>query len=620
MPELRNPNLDSQGPGGSAPGGDFRSLILFSFLALAAVMVFQYFKKPDTSQPAQQPAQTQQAQQSSAGTPGPASMGTASASHAAPTATAQISAASETTTTIENEKFRITFTNKGAQVQHWILKGFTDSTGHPLDIVQEQAAERFGRPLSLYTYDSALTNQLNTALYQPSTTGQLLAPNSVSFHYASGTLDVVKTFKFDTSYVIGAHVTVKRDGQPVRALVAWPAGLGDMEEFIAASGKRTTFSTHTDSQFAWSIDGKQDTEAAKKVSGNATIDQPYEYAALMDLYFAAAFLPDVPQRATLVTFHNTIDLPTDLTDPNSAKKPADVIGLAIGDQSGDTSLRLYAGPKETDVLNSIHAMGSDGKPTGESLSSLIQYGWWGIIAKPLYVALRWLHNLMGPGKYNWGWAIIIVTVVFNLILLPTRIWSMKSSLKMMRIQPRLDALKKKYANLKINDPKRAEMQSEQMAIMREEGVNMYGGCLPLLLQMPLFFAYYRVLLNAVELRHAQWFWLKDLAMPDPHYILPITIIGTMFLVQYITPSPGMDPTQRRMMAIMMPAIMGFTLLHFASGLALYWITGNIISLIMQVSINKSKLGQEMHELAVRRAAKKKGSAVAATGRVVQGRR
>jgi YidC/Oxa1 family membrane protein insertase len=620
LPELRNPNLDSQGPGGSAPGGDFRSLILFSFLALAAVMVFQYFKKPDTSQPAQQPAQTQQAQQSSAGTPGPASMGTASASHAAPTATAQISAASETTTTIENEKFRITFTNKGAQVQHWILKGFTDSTGHPLDIVQEQAAERFGRPLSLYTYDSALTNQLNTALYQPSTTGQLLAPNSVSFHYASGTLDVVKTFKFDTSYVIGAHVTVKRDGQPVRALVAWPAGLGDMEEFIAASGKRTTFSTHTDSQFAWSIDGKQDTEAAKKVSGNATIDQPYEYAALMDLYFAAAFLPDVPQRATLVTFHNTIDLPTDLTDPNSAKKPADVIGLAIGDQSGDTSLRLYAGPKETDVLNSIHAMGSDGKPTGESLSSLIQYGWWGIIAKPLYVALRWLHNLMGPGKYNWGWAIIIVTVVFNLILLPTRIWSMKSSLKMMRIQPRLDALKKKYANLKINDPKRAEMQSEQMAIMREEGVNMYGGCLPLLLQMPLFFAYYRVLLNAVELRHAQWFWLKDLAMPDPHYILPITIIGTMFLVQYITPSPGMDPTQRRMMAIMMPAIMGFTLLHFASGLALYWITGNIISLIMQVSINKSKLGQEMHELAVRRAAKKKGSAVAATGRVVQGRR
>ena len=119
---------------------------------------------------------------------------------------------------------------------------------------------------------------------------------------------------------------------------------------------------------------------------------------------------------------------------------------------------------------------------------------------------------------------------------------MKSSLKMMRIQPRLDGLKKKYANLKINDPKRAEMQAEQMAIMKEEGVNMYGGCLPLLLQMPLFFAYYRVLLNAVELRQAHWFWLTDLSMPDPLHVLPILIIGTMFLVQFITPVAGHGPS------------------------------------------------------------------------------
>jgi YidC/Oxa1 family membrane protein insertase len=623
LPEIRNPNLDSQGPGGGAPGGDSRSLILLMGLALIAVMAFQWFKKPDTSQPAQQTQQTQQAQQAQqtgASAAGPVASGTTPAGQAARATTAQIGAPSESTTIIENEKFRITFTNKGAQVQHWILKGFTDSTGKPLDMVQEQAAARFGLPLSLYTYDSGLTNQLNTALYQPSKTGQVLAPNSVSFRYAAGDLDVVKTFSFDTTYVVSAHVTVKRNGVPVRALLAWPAGLGDMEEFIAAAGKRTTFSTHTDSQFAWSIDDKQDTQAARKVSGNATIDQPYEYAALMDLYFAAAFLPEAPQRATAVTFHNTIDLPSDLSDPNSAKKPADVIGLAMGDQSGDTTVRLYAGPKETSILNSVHAMGSDGRPTGESLGSLIQYGWWGILAKPLYVALRWLRNLLGPGINNWGWAIIIVTVIFNLVLLPTRIWSMKSSLKMMRIQPRLDALKRKYANLKINDPKRAEMQSEQMAIMREEGVNMYGGCLPLLLQMPLFFAYYRVLLNAVELRQAHWFWLHDLSMPDPLHILPALIVITMFLVQYITPSPGMDPMQRRMMAIMMPIIMGFTLWHFASGLALYWITGNIISLIMQVSINKSKLGQEMHDLAVKRAAKKKGNVTASTGRVIQGRR
>jgi YidC/Oxa1 family membrane protein insertase len=393
-----------------------------------------------------------------------------------------------------------------------------------------------------------------------------------------------------------------------------------MEEFLAASGKRTTFSVPTVSQVAWSIDGKQDTEAAKKVSGDATFDQSYNYAALMDLYFAAAFLPDAPSRATMVTFHHTIDLPSDLSDPNSSTKPADVVGLAMGDQSGDTQLRLYAGPKETDILNSVHAIGADGRATGEPLSSLIQYGWWGIIAKPLYIALRALRNMMGPGIYNWGWAIIIVTVIFNLVLLPTRMWTMKSSLKMMRIQPKVDALKKRYSHLKVNDPKRAEMNAEMVQLYKDEGVNMYGGCLPILLQMPLFFAYYRVLLNAVELRQAHWFWLTDLSMPDPLHILPLLIIVTMFLVQFITPSPGMDPMQRRMMAIMMPAIMGFTLWHFASGLALYWITGNIINLIMQVAINKSSMGKEMHEIAARRAAKKLAKGGSTNPRVIQGRR
>ena len=620
MPEIRNPNLESQGSSGGTGGGDFRSLILFTFLALAALMTYQYFQKPAANAPA---TQNQQAQQQAAQqVPSSATSASVASSPVSATGTvATVGAASETTTTVENEKFRITFTNKGAQVQHWILKHYTDSTGKPLDMVQQQTAESFGLPLSLYTYDNALTAQLNSALYQASTTGQVFAPNSVSFHYAAGGLDVVKTFSFDSSYAIGIRVNVKHNGEPVRALVTWPAGLGDMEEFTAKTGRFSgTTVVPTQSMFCWSIDGKQDTEAAKKVSGNATFDQPYEYAAIMDLYFAAAFLPDVPSRATLVTFHHTIDLPSDLSDPNSAKKPADVIGLAMGDQSGDTQLRLYAGPKETDILNSIRATGADGKPTGESLASMIQYGWWGIIAKPLYLALRALHSMLGPGINNWGWAIIIITVIFNVVLLPTRIWTMKSSLKMMRIQPRLDGIKKKYANLKVNDPKRAEMQAEQMAIMKEEGVNMYGGCLPLLLQMPLFFAYYRVLLNAVELRQAHWFWLTDLSMPDPLHVLPILIIGTMFFVQFITPSPGMDPAQRRMMAIMMPAIMGFTLWHFASGLALYWITGNIINLIMQVAINRSKIGKEMHEIAARRAAKKLPKGGNASPRVIQGRR
>ncbi len=208
----------------------------------------------------------------------------------APAAVAAVGAASETETTVENEKYKIVFTNRGAQVKHWILKNYTDSTGKPLDMVQPQAAARFGLPLSLFTYESGLTEQLNQALYQASATGHVLAPNSVTFHYAAGGLDVVKTFSFDSSYVVSVDVQVTRNGTPVRALVAWPAGLGDMEEFVAAGGRRTTMVVPTQSQIAWSIDGKQDSMAAKKVSGNATSDQPYEYAALTDLYFAAALL------------------------------------------------------------------------------------------------------------------------------------------------------------------------------------------------------------------------------------------------------------------------------------------------------------------------------------------
>ncbi|MFZ0746754.1 MAG: membrane protein insertase YidC [Terracidiphilus sp.] len=623
MPEIRNPNLESHGSGGGGnSGGDSRSLMTFIFVALALVLAFQYFKpKPEAPPEPQAQQQTQQGSQPVAPSPSPSNAAASPASKAS-SATPAIAAASETETTIENELYKIVFTNRGAQVKHWILKKYTDTAGKPLDMVQPQLAEKFGLPLSLYTYEPALTTQLNQALYQvtvsgahSSATGPLLAPCTLTFHYAQNDLDVVKTFHFDSSYVIGVDTQVRRNGSPVRALIAWPAGLGDMEEFLPSSQTRSPLPTP--SQIVWSLDGKQDTTAAAKVSGNATFDQPYEYAALTDLYFAAVFLPDKPADATLVTLRNTVDLPSDLSNPNSQKKPNSVVGLAMGETNGDNLLRLYAGPKQLDVLKTIHTIGADGKPDGPSLEPLIQFGWWTVIAKPLYLALRFLRNLLGPGPNNWGWAIIIITVIFNLVLLPTRFMMMKSSLKMMRIQPKVEALKKRYSHLKMNDPKRTEMNTEMMALYKTEGVNMYGGCLPMLLQMPLFFAYYRVLLNAVELRQAHWFWLTDLSMPDPLHILPALIIVTMFLVQFITPSPGMDPTQRRMMAIVMPIFMGFILWHYASGLALYWITGNIINLGIQIGINQSSMGKEMHAIAARRAAKKNAS----NGpKVVQGRR
>jgi YidC/Oxa1 family membrane protein insertase len=256
-----------------------------------------------------------------------------------------------------------------------------------------------------------------------------------------------------------------------------------------------------------------------------------------------------------------------------------------------------------DVLASIHAIGPDGKPTGQSLEHLIQFGWLTVIAKPLYLALRYLVE---HGVNNWGWSIIIVTVIFNLLMLPTRYMMLKSSYKMTRIQPKVEAIKNRYKNVKATDPKRNEMNTEVMELYKTEGVNMYGGCLPMIIQMPLFFAYFRVLQNTVELRQAHWFWLTDLSAPDPIHILPILIIISMFLTQYITPSPQMDRSQQRMMAFMMPAIFGFMLWSYASGLALYWGTGNIINLAIQLGINQTSMGKEMHAIAARRAVKKGG--------------
>jgi YidC/Oxa1 family membrane protein insertase len=619
LPEIRNPNLQAQGPGGSGGGGNSNSTMLYWMLPVLVFLGYQmYFNKPTPA-----PAPSSQSQQSSgpAGAAAQMPQGQAQASGGAAAVTsATVGAAGETETTVENELYKIVLTNSGAQVKHWILKKYSDTAGKPLDLVQPQAAQ-FGLPLSFFTYDPALSTQLNQALYQVTVSGAqetgaatVLAPAAISFHYAANGLDVVKTLHFDSSYVVEIDTQVKRNGAPVRALVQWPAGLGDMEEFLPTSLTRSQVRTSALSQFAWSLNGKQDSVVAKKVSGNATFDDPYSYAAITDLYFTAAFLPNAPERTTVVTLHHTIDLPSNLSEPTSQKSPADLIGLAVGDQSGVTSLRLFAGPKATVVLSSIHAIGPDGKADGQNLDPLIQFGMWTFIAKPLYIALRFLRDLMGPGAYNWGWAIIIVTVIFNLVMLPTRFMMMKSSLKMMRIQPRVEAIKKRYTSLKMNDPKRAEMNTEMMALYKEEGVNMYGGCLPLLVQMPLFFAYYRVLGNAIELRQAHWFWLGDLSMPDPLYILPILIILSMFTVQMMTPSPGMDPGQRKMMAFMMPVIFGFSMLHFASGLALYWGTSNLINLGLQLGINQSALGKEMHAIAARRAAKKSGP------KVIQGRR
>ncbi|HEX5235549.1 MAG TPA: membrane protein insertase YidC [Silvibacterium sp.] len=597
MAEIKNPN--QQGGGGQ----DSKTILIFTGLFLLVILGMQYFRAksaPPTSAPQQQTATKMAASNPPEQTNAPAVPQSSTSAPQTSTAAApsvpqasDVAAKTESTTIVENELYRITFNNRGAEVTSWILKKYKDSGGRPLDLINHGAAKKFGYPLSLYTYDANLRGKLASALYVPSATGDLSVPGTLSFNYSSGGVTVHKSFSFDTSYLIHAKISVTQNGAPVQALLSWPAGFGDQSALPDYANSGNAIDTFQD--------GKDEQKEAKKVSNGDTLRGPFDWAGVSDLYFAAIFLPEKPADATLVTLHDTLDVPKNIKHPDAAQVDhAPVLGAAIGDSSGPLDVRVFAGPKALNVLGAIHSV------SGVNLEKVVNFGWWGVIAKPLFAGLRFIYNHVVA---NWGWAILLLTLVLNLAMLPTRFQMMKSSLKMQRIQPQMDVIKAKYGKYKATDPRKQEMQKEMFALQKAEGVNMFGGCLPMLIQWPLLFGFYRVLENVIELRNAHWLWLHDLSAPDPLYILPIFVIVSMFLMQYLTPSPGMDPTQQKMMAFVMPAVFGFMMLNYGAGLSLYWAGSNFIGFGQQVIINRTSMGREMRELALKRAAKKKGKKV-----------
>lgn len=199
--------------------------------------------------------------------------------------------------------------------------------------------------------------------------------------------------------------------------------------------------------------------------------------------------------------------------------------------------------------------------------------------------MNWVNDNLA---HNYGWAIVIVTVVINFLMLPLRYTSMKSMKKMQSLQPQIKAINEKYKGIGLRDPRKAEQNQEVMALYKQHGVNPTGGCFPMLLQIPFFFAFYKVLTVAIELRGASWLWVTDLSQPEhlPIRILPITMIITQFIQQKMTPSTMGDPTQQRIM-MMMPLMLGFMFYGVSSGLVLYWLTGNVIGIAQQWFFNKT---------------------------------
>jgi YidC/Oxa1 family membrane protein insertase len=568
-----------------------KRLLLVFALTFVVVLLFQPILKKYFPQPASTP-QTQQAPTATGTSQTPSNSPGTSPTPAPPVAAipqGAKQAASESETVIENDLYKIRFTNKGGQVTSWILKKYTDDKGGPLELVNTAAAPRYGYPLSLWTYDETLRNKLNSVLFVSSKQGALSAPAEITFEYSDGDIAATKTFKFDHTYVVSVETSVTSKGANVSAIPMWPSGFGD----------EVSVASYASAWVEYQYNNSVERLPIKKISGGNTISSPMHWAGIGDQYFGAVFIPQQPQDASLVTLRYGLEVPRDPQQPDKEKTKVEVLGAAVGNLRGPTVERMYVGPKSLPVLESVNIPGLTGSEP--DLRALVDFGWLGVIARPLFLWLKWTYNHIVA---NWGWAILIQTVIINLALLPLRISQMKSMLKMQKIQPQVKSIQEKYKKYSLRDPRKAPMNEEIQALYKKEGVNPVGGCLPMVIQMPFLFAYYRMLGVAIDLRHAPWLWIRDLSAPDPWHLLPIAVILTMLVMQRTTPQAGMDPAQQKMMNVMMPVMLGVISWNLAAGLCLYWSVGNLIGFVQQTIMNRTTLGREMREMMEKRARKK----------------
>jgi YidC/Oxa1 family membrane protein insertase len=591
LPEFQNPNQE--------PGMERRLLIVFA-LTFLVIIVCQPLLKKYLPQSVTPPAQTQSQNQPApvASANNPASAMQPASSVPLPSGTKQASAESETV--IENDLYRITFTNHGGRVKSWILKKYDDDKGQPLDLVHSVAAEKYGYPLSLWTYDEGQRNKINSALYVGTQDISGDGRKTLTFEYADQDLTVKKSFRFNESYVVDIETSVLSRGNVVSALPVWPAGFGDESTTASYAASRIEFHNEESTERSYFVlPSLTQRLAIKAISSGNTVPGPFNWVGVVDQYFAAVFIPQDPHSTTTVYLRNSIDIPKDLKKPNPQEtQKVEVLGTAVGNLHGPTVERIFVGPKSLRILEAVQVPGI---ADHADLRDLVNFGFFGIIARPLFIWLQWTYQHIVA---NWGWAIVFQTLIISLALLPLRISSMKSALKMQKIQPQMNAIKDKYKKYGVRDPRRQEMNVEIGSLMKSEGVNPVGGCLPMIIQMPFLFAYYSMLNSTLDLRHASWLWISDLSSADPWHLLPITLVLSMIITQRMTPQAGMDPQQQKMMNVMMPVMMGFIFFNLAAGVTLYYMESNLVSIVQQVVMNRTSLGKEMREMALKRAKKK----------------
>ncbi|HLK21531.1 MAG TPA: membrane protein insertase YidC [Bryobacteraceae bacterium] len=551
-------------PGGGAPGtpggGKKKELsmemrLLLAFLLMGLVLFltpYIYKAPPPPKKPVTPPIAAQVTPEQKTSAPAQAA--------AAPTepVPGQIQASGEQEFIIDTADYRIRFVNRGAVVTSWVLKKYPDRSGKPLELVNPGAAGKVPHPLSLFLKDQQATSVLNSALFSPKPASDGLG---IDYEFSDGKYYAKKTVRFaKNSYLSQITTEVKINGTPAPHQIEWRGGFGDATVLNRAGEQHAVHYDLTNGKLV-TKDAKSAKDGPVDFTGN------FSFAGLDDRFFAFVLLPqDNTSTQVEVVKDDVPAAPGGKDEPHA--------GVRVGGDSVN-HFSMFVGPKDVDLLRNVDP----------KLQQLIDWGWFGIIAKPIFLALHWLND---NAIHNYGWSIVVITIIINLVLLPLRFSSMKSQKKMQKLQPQIAAINAKYKGLSLRDPKKAEQNAEIMELYKREGANPMSGCLPMFIQIPILYAFYKVLTVTIELRGAHWLWVTDLSQPEQLaiHVLPIVMVITQFIQQKMTPNPSVDPSQAKMMQFM-PLMFGFFFYNMSSGLVLYWLTSNLVGILQQWLVNKS---------------------------------
>jgi YidC/Oxa1 family membrane protein insertase len=456
---------------------------------------------------------------------------------------------------VDTPLYRAVWSNKGAVLKSWTLKKYQNSSKEDLEMVPALAAQIGRYPFSIGLDDAALAASLNGSLFEASKPGLELADGDkgeIRFVYSDGAaIKAEKSFGFTGgSYAMTTDLKVWKNGQPVSASVLWGPGVGNL---TAVEAKQSFSSSRGSAVYTG---GKVVRMNERKFKAGENTYNFVDWAAYEENYFTALFLlPPQNGRAAFLR---------ESAEAAGAQVPAFFVYATEPAQA-------FIGPKDIDLL----------KAFGHDAQKVINFGTFGIVAEFTLIVTKYFHQLVP----NWGVAIILLTILIKILFFPLTYSSTKSMAKMADLQPKIKALRAKYKKAKTDIEQRKQMNEEMMKLYKEHGVNPAGGCLPLLIQLPVFWGVFRMLVVAVEFRHAPFFgWITDLSVKDPFYVTPILMGITQYISQKMTPTSA-DPAQAKMMLIM-PFVMTIFFINFQSGLVLYWLTTNVLQIGQQALMNR----------------------------------